>query len=186
VLVALGGCAGTPGLDVGYPEAGANPALLASVAPRTVGIGAVVDRRVDTARIGSGPGKTRNLVTSRPVPEIVRDALAVELGRNGLTASGGGDTVLRADVEEFWLDIVAGYPGAQYVGRVAIAIAVSDGRTGEALLTRRYVGIRRQRVDEESESARRDVMNIALARTMRDLATDPALASALASVSSPR
>ena len=51
--------------------------------------------------------------------------------------------------------------------------------SGEILLTRRYVGIKRRQIDKDSEDARPETMNAALARTMHDLATDPELAKAL-------
>jgi len=77
------GCARPSGLDVRYPEAGANRAMLASVERRRVEIKPVTDGRVDTTRIGSKPDKGGDLVTSRPVADIVHEALAVEIGKNG-------------------------------------------------------------------------------------------------------
>ena len=90
--------------------------------------------------------------------------------------------MLAAEVDEFWLDIVPGYPGTHYVGKVAIALAVVNGRTGERVLARRYIGIRRQHAGPESLDVRREVMDTALARTMRDLATDRELVGALGSL----
>jgi uncharacterized lipoprotein YajG len=175
-LLALGGCAsGT--LDIGYPDTAANRALLAGVAPRRVVVAPVTDRRVDTSRIGARPEDGKALVTSRPVPDIVRDALIVEVGKNGHTVvEAPGDVVLAADVEEFWLDALGHSASTQYVGRVAIAVVVADGRTGDRLLTRRYVGIRRHTGEADSEDAWREVMDTALARTIHDVATDPELA----------
>lgn len=174
-VLLVGGCA-TGTLDVGYPETASNRALLAGVAPRRVVVAPVTDRRADTTRIGSRPEDGKALLTSRPVADIVREALIVEVGKNGHTVvPAPGDVVLAADVEEFWLDAVGRSAGTQYVGRVAIAVAVADGRTGDRLLTRRYVGIRRLTAEADSESAWRDVMDTALARTIHDVATDPEL-----------
>ena len=93
------------------------------------------------------------------------------------------DAVLVAAVEEFWLDVVVGYSTTQYVGKVAIALAVADGRSGDTLVTRRYVGIKRRQADADTETAWREVMDAALARTMHDLATDPEVVAALGRVS---
>jgi hypothetical protein len=176
---ALGGCAS--GLDVGYPPAGANPAVLASVAPRRVALGPVTDRRMDRTRIGARPKNGDAIVTTRPVADVVRDALAVELSRNGHTVlAGEGDIRLRADVEDFWLDTSGRNSTTQYVGRVAIALAVTDVRSGDTLLVRRYVGIKRLQAEADDTSAWREAMDAALARTMRDVATDPELAATLA------
>jgi uncharacterized lipoprotein YajG len=178
-VVALTGCARHVTLDVGYPEAATNRAMLSAARPRRVEIRPVADRRDDTARIGVQPEGDKPIVTSRPVSEIVRDALATEVRRNGHTlADGGADLVLAADVDEFWLDVVVGYSSAQYVGKVALAVAVIDARTGETLLTRRYVGIRRQQARRDAKQAGLEVMETALSRAMHDLATDAELASA--------
>jgi len=63
---------------------------------------------------------------------------------------------------------------------VAIALAVADGETGDRVWSRRYVGIRRQTAEADSKTAWREVMDTALARTMRDVATDADLALSLA------
>ena len=184
VLLIAGGCAASVDtLDVGYPAAGANRAMLGSIAPLRIGISPIVDRRVDAARIGSAPPEGKNIVTSRPVPDIVHDALVTEIGKNGHTlVATETDAVLAAEVDEFWLDILPGYPDTHYVGKVAIALTVMNGRTGERLLARRYIGIRRQQAGPDALDARREVMDTALARTIRDLATDRALVAALAGV----
>jgi Uncharacterized lipoprotein len=185
VAVALiaAGCASARGLDVTYPATGVNRALLASAEPRRVALALVSDRRRD-ARIGTEPESKKDIVTRRPASEIVREALALELDANGHTVtSGPADAVLAATVEEFRLDIAPGYESTQYVGKVVIALAVTDGRTGDRLLDRRYVGTNRRLADPEAEGAPRETMDTALARAMHDLATDPELVRALARAS---
>jgi hypothetical protein len=180
-LLGVVGCARTAGLDVRYPEAAANRAMLASVGSRRVEIRSVTDRRIDTARIGSKPDNGKNVVTSRPVTDVVREALLVEIGKNGHAAViERGDVVLAADVEEFWLDTVTGYGTTQYVGKVVFALTVLDGRSGASLAARRYIGIKRRQVDKPADDVAREVMDAALARSMRDLATDRALVAAFA------
>ena len=170
----LAGCAS--GLDVGYPETSANPALLAAAAPQRVALGPVTDRRLDRTRIGARPTNGKPIETSRPVADIVRDALAVELARNGhVVVPEGGDLRVTADVEDFWLETPRRDATTQYVGRVAIALAVADGRSGDTLLLRRYVGIKRLQAESDAKDAWRVVMDTALARTMHDVATDPAV-----------
>jgi uncharacterized lipoprotein YajG len=179
-VLALSGCgAARSGLDVRYPEAGVHRSLLASAPPRRVEISPVADRRMDTARIGSKP-KGGDIVTSRPVTEIVGEALALEIRKNGhAVVSDKTDVVLAAAVEEFRLDVVTGYSSTQYVGRVVLAVTLADGRSGDQLLSRRYVGISRRQLDKGSDNDWRDIMDLALARTMHDLATDPEMAAVL-------
>jgi hypothetical protein len=178
-LSTLGGCAS--GLDVRYPETVVNRALLASAAPRRVAVGPITDRRMDKTRIGAKPKNGDAIATARPVADIVREALGVELTKNGHSVvSDEGDIRLAADVEEFWLD-TAGSSDSKtlYVGRVALALAVTDGRSGATLLIRRYAGIKRRQGEADSKDAWREVMDTALARAMRDIATDPDLVAAL-------
>jgi hypothetical protein len=178
-LSTLGGC--TSALDVRYPEAGANRGLLASVAPRRVIVGPIVDRRMDQTRIGAEPKSGDAIATTRAVGDTVREALVVELTKNGhAVVSGDGDVRLVADVEDFWLD-TAGREGAtQYVGRVALAVAVRDERTAATLFMRRYAGIKRRSAKPDAREAWREVMDTALARTLRDIATDAEFVAAVA------
>ena len=171
-------------LDVSYPETDVKKALLANVASRRVVVAPVTDRRGDKDRIGATPEKRKPIVTARPVSDIVRDAFVREVEKNGhQVVAALGDVVLAADVEEFWLDAVGRSSSTQYVGRVAIAVAVTDGQTGDRLWSRRYVGIRRQTAAADSKTAWREVMDTALARTIRDVATDPDLALTVARTS---
>ena len=180
-IAALAGC--TSALDVGYPEAAAHRGLLASVAPRRVAVGPVTDRRADQTRIGARPGNGKPVATARPVAEIVRDALVVELTRNGhIVVPEGGDVRVAADVDDFWLDTAGGNGSTHYVGRVAVAVAIRDERGGSTVLVRRYAGIKRRYADPDAREAWREVMETALARTVRDLATDPELVTALGGV----
>jgi uncharacterized lipoprotein YajG len=177
-LTTLAGCAGQTTLEIGYPEASANRALLASARPRRVVVDAVTDRRTDKSRLGPAPKDGTPIVTSRPVPDIIRDALVVELRKNGHeVVAGPGDVVVAADVEEFSLAAVGRSGDTQYLGRVAIAVAIADGRTGDRLLTRRYVGITRRTAGADSKETWREVMDTALVRAIHDFATDPDLAS---------
>ena len=178
VLAASGCGVKTAGLDVRYPEAGVNRSLLASVPPRRVEILPVADRRADTKRIGIREGN--DIATSRRVTEIVGEALVLEVKRNGHAVTADRrDVVLAGAVEEFRLDTIAGYSSTQYVGRVVLAVTLADPRSGATLLVRRYVGISRRVVDKDSDNGWRDVMDVALARTMHDFATDPELASVM-------
>ena len=176
-VAVLTGCASRT-LDIGYPETAANRALLASAAPRRVVVAAVTDRRTDQSRLGPSPEDGKPIVTSRPVTDIVREALVVELRKNGHeVVADAGDVVVAADVEEFSLGAIERSADTRYLGRVAIAVVLVDGRTGDRLLTRRYVGITRRTADAESKEAWREVMDTARVRAIHDFATDPELAS---------
>ncbi len=181
LAVALSTFSGCASLDIDYPETIANRARLASVAPLRVVVGPITDRRMDQTRIGAKPENGDAITTRRPVADIVHGAFVVELTKNGhAVVPAEGDIRVAADVEEFWLNAAGHNATTQYIGRVALALAVTDGRGGATLLTRRYVGTKRREAEADSKDARLDVMSIALARAMRDIATDPDLVAALA------
>lgn len=179
MVAGLLGCSRSVTLDVGYPEAGVNRALLASARPRRVEIRPVVDRRADSARIGVHPDGDKPIVSSRAVADIVREALVSEVRKNGhAVAADNAELVLAADVDEFWLDTVTAYASLHYVGKVALTVTVVDSRTGQTLVTRRYVGIRRQQAKRDDKQAGVEAMDMALSRAIHDLATDTVLAEA--------
>jgi hypothetical protein len=183
LLLLVAGCASKTGLDVVYPPDRVNAAMLSSAPPRRVTLGPITDRRRE-ARLGVALESKKDIVTRRPVSEIVRDALALELTANGHTvAADHADVVLAVDVEDFRLDALPGYSGTQWVGKVVLALGVTDGHTGLRLLERRYVGINRLQAEADSETAPRAVIDTALLRAMHDLATDPELVRAFARVS---
>ena len=178
-LSTLAGC--TSALDIRYPEAGVNRGLLATVAPRRVVVGPVVDRRRDQTRIGSEPKNGDAITTTRAVADSVREALVVELTKNGhAVVSDDGDIRLVADVEDFWLDTAGRDGTTHYVGRVALAVAVRDARTNATLFARRYAAIKRRHAEPDAREAWREVMDTALARTLHDIATDAELVAAVA------
>jgi hypothetical protein len=114
------------------------------------------------------------------VEDSVRGALAVEIAKNGHSVvTDAADIVLAVEVEEFWIDSASRQGTTQYVGRVALALLVVDAHTGDRRLTRRYVGINRRLAEADAVEVWREVMDAALARTMRDVATDPELVAAL-------
>jgi hypothetical protein len=175
-LASVAGCASRT-VDIAYPDAAASRALLASATPRRVVVTQVTDRRTDRSRLGAAPKDGKPIVAARPVPDIVRDALILELQKNGHeVVPSGGDVVLNTDVEEFSLGAVGRDGDTRYLGRVAIAVVVADP-SGTQLLTRRYIGISRRTAAADSKDAWREVMDTALVRTIHDVATDPDLAS---------
>lgn len=184
-IAAAGGCSSTSALDVRYPDARVNPSLLASVSARRVDVAAVADRRNDTTRIGATSRGGKTIATTRPVPDIVRDALVLELVKNGhAVGTGRPEAMIQAEVNDFSLDDVDGYSFNQYVGRVIIGVTVADARSGRRLLSRHYIGIKRHRVEKASADAGRDAMDEALARALHDFATDPEMVAVLARVGS--
>jgi hypothetical protein len=189
------GCVTT--LNVGYDEARAQRGPLSAIGSRRIRID-VTDRRpwpgevIGYIVLRSGgsmyfPIATYYpdvLVAPRPVREIVQDALAAELRKNGhAVVTSEADRSLTVDVREFWVSSEEGFWGFRFPGTMLIHMTVTDGRTGQTLLTRDYQG---QAVGHGQMNAKwnwKGPLNAALDTMMRDVATDPRLVEALGAMS---
>lgn len=175
----LGGCVFMQGtLNVGYLEASRGP--LASVKSLRVEIGPFEDKRLERDKIGWKKNvygmKTAYIVSSRPVPEIVRDALAVEFTKNGHIIGGAtSDVVLSGEIKTFWFDVQLNFWTVDFMGTVEVALSVADGKNGALLLKRTYQGHYTEKRLGGLEGTWERVMNVALERMVRELSTDPKL-----------
>ncbi len=180
----MGGCAFTDAkINVGYSEALASRGPLATVSPQAIEIAAVTDKRPETDKIGYKRNgfnrKTAKIETEKPVPEIIRDALALELKQNGHQIGGTPATLrLSADIMEFWLDINMGYWTIDFVGAASLAVKVINTKDETALMERTYRGYYKTTAMGGLEGTWEHVMNTALQEMMRDIGTDVALTEA--------
>jgi uncharacterized lipoprotein YajG len=179
----VSGCAFTDAtIKVAYREP--SPGALATVPPRRVEIGPIQDKRPETDKVGYKRNgfnqKTAKIQTAKPVPEIVREALAAELAKNGHVVGGpDSDFVLSADVTEFWLDISVGMFTMDFVGATGVELRVSPRAAAGAPVTRQYRGYHKETAMGGLEGTWEHVMNTALQHMMREMATDVRLAQAL-------
>lgn len=184
-LALLGGCAFTDAtINVRYPETAPSRAALGAVPPRRIEIGPVQDKRPETDKIGYKRNgfnqKTAKISTEKPVPEIVREALAAELTKNGHTVGGAdAELVLSADVTEFWLDIGVGVFTIDFVGATGVEVRLRDKKSDAEVTTRRYRGYQKETAMGGLEGTWEQVMNAALEHMMREVGTDVGLAQAL-------
>ena len=181
--LAAGGCAFTDAtIKVAYAEP--SRGALGAVPPRRVELGPIQDKRPETDKIGYKRNgfnqKTAKIQTTKPVPEIVREALAAELTKNGHVVGGpDSELVLSADITEFWLDISVGMFTLDFVGATGLELRVTP-RAGEgAPVARQYRGYHKETAMGGLEGTWEHVMNTALQHMMRELATDVRLAQAL-------
>ena len=185
LTVLLGGCAfRTSTLHVGYDDAKAARGPLSAVDSRRIRL-EVTDRRLEPGDLIGYKRDTNHraiapIVAPRPAREIVQDAFAAELRKNNhVVVPDDADRFFTVSIREFWLDIQPGFWSNRYLGTAAITMVVADGRTGRALLTREYQG----NADDSGQISREGnwepVLNTALERMMRDVATDPRLVEAL-------
>ena len=184
-ILALGGCAFTTAtLDVGLKPTDTGRGPLSSVPPATVRVADLVDKRPDTDRIGykkNGFGsKTADVLTERPVPVIVRDAIAAEFSANGHRIGQEVDFVVSGSVTTFWFELTPNFGSLGFAGTVGTDLVVSDARTGQVLVTRAYQGNYTEKtMIGRWEGTWQRAMNTALERMVRDIASDPRLLAAL-------
>jgi len=185
-LLVFSGCAFTQAkLDVAYQEATARKGPLALAASRDVEIGTFTDTRTETDKIGykkNGFGqKAATIVTKRPVPDIVRNAVVTELKLNGHNPgrSGSSSLVLEGDVTTFWFDLQSNLFTVDFLGTVAMELRLRDPETGRLLLARTYQGHYAEKSRGGLDGTWERVMNVALERMIREMSTDRRLLEAL-------
>lgn len=184
----VGGCVlSDASLDVGYRAAQASRGALATAPPTRLDLGPIADRRPERDGVGykrwgfRDQWKTAKMTTDRPVPEIVREALAIELAKNGHTVGGTRDDLLvTGEVTAFWCDTRAGVSAWEFVASTGLDLVLTDRQAGRVLYRRTYRGYHRDTVVHAAlASAWEQVLNRALEQMMREIETDVALAQAL-------
>ncbi len=184
----IAGCVLTDAaLEIGYTAAQASRGPLATIPPTRVEIGTIEDRRPERDKIGykrhgfSDQWKTAKMTTKKAVPEIVREALAIELTKNGHTLGGiDDDLVISGEVTEFWCDIRPGVYAWEFVASTKLDLTLLDRKAGSTLYRRMYRGYSRDTVVHAAlASAWERVMNKALEEMMREIGTDVSLAQAV-------
>ena len=118
-------------------------------------------------------------MTERPVSAIVRDAIAAEFAANGHRIGESADLLVSGTVTTFWFELTPHFSTLEFSGTVAADLTVSDAKTGQALVTRSYQGNYTDKSMVGYEGTWQRVMNTALERMVRDIASDPRLLAAL-------
>lgn len=181
-VLIVGGCAAVS-LDVSYPETAASKGPLSAVGTRQIAIAPLADKRPETHRIGYKQGAfgTRiDLDTPKPVPDIVREALVVELTQNGVEiVATSTDVVLSGDVQAFWIVSQLGLFTIDIISTVTVELTVTDAATGRVLVRRPYEGSYSERAMTAMHERWERVMLTALERMIREVSTDPDLVQAL-------
>jgi hypothetical protein len=149
-----------------------------------VAIDAIEDQRPEIDKIGYKRNgfnqKTAKIQTDKPVPEIVREALTIELAKNGHIVGGAEDNLaLSGRVEEFWLDISMGIFTIDYVATTRLALTLVDRKSGQTLHSRTYRGYHKETAMGGLEGTWEQVTRNALQQMMREIGTDQRLAQAL-------
>jgi hypothetical protein len=114
-----------------YDEAKASKGPLSNIPARQLMIGEFKDVRPERDKIGykrNGYGmKTADIVTQKPVPEIVREAVTAEFSKNGhATAAKTPELVLAGEVNTFWFDTQINFWSVEFMGTVSVDLNLTD------------------------------------------------------------
>lgn len=179
------GCAFTrTELDVVYNQEKAKKGPLSSVKPLNVDIGEFVDKRPETDQIGykrnEFGSKTADIVSKKPVTQIIRDALIAEFQKNGhLISNTNKDIAITGEVTAFWFDKQINFATIEFIGTVGVDLKVVNSKTGAVVLAQPYQGYYNEKSLGGIKGTWERVMNTALERMVNQVSTDPELIKVL-------
>jgi uncharacterized lipoprotein YajG len=178
------GCAFTKAnLDIGYDPAKAERGPLSSVETLKISISELKDSRTDKEVIGhkvNGIGmETADIVTKKPVPEIMRSALMTMFEKNGhLLKEANGQVTLDGEIKEFWLELQMNMMTVEFLGTMTLNLNVKDSNRN-VLYAHEYQGHYDEKKAAGYVKSWENVMNITLQKLMYQIATDQELVKVL-------
>lgn len=187
--LSLSACAfGDAKLKVAFDPATAKAGVLSEAPPTTVDLKDVDDARVEKPQIGykrNGFGmKTADILSERPAPEIVKEALAAALEKNGHSL-GESRYAVKTKLNKFWFDAKTGLVTVEFYGSVQAEVSVVDQETGSAIYTELFDGYHSEKTGGGLSKTWTRVMNAALADLVNKVNLSPAFKDALAQAGAP-
>lgn len=187
--LSLSACAfGDAKLKVAFDPATAKAGVLSEASPTTVDLKDVDDARVEKPQIGykrNGFGmKTADILSERPAPEIVKEALAAALEKNGHSL-GESRYAVKTKLNKFWFDAKTGLVTVEFYGSVQAEVSVVDQETGSAIYTELFDGYHSEKTGGGLSKTWTRVMNAALSDLVNKVNLSPAFKDALAQASAP-
>lgn len=187
--LSLSACAfGDAKLKVAFDPATAKAGVLSEAPPTTVDLKDVDDARVEKPQIGykrNGFGmKTADILSERPAPEIVKEALAAALETNGHSL-GESRYAVKTKLNKFWFDAKTGLVTVEFYGSVQAEVSVVDQETGSAIYTELFDGYHSEKTGGGLSKTWTRVMNAALSDLVNKVNLSPAFKDALAQAGAP-
>lgn len=188
--IALSACAfGDATLKLAYDADSANAGVLSEAASATVNVKEVDDARVEKNAIGykrNGFGaKTADILSERPAPELVKEALVATLEENGHKVDAAEDRfAVKTKLNNFWFDYKTGLVTVEFYGNIQAEISVIDQQTGETVYTELFDGYHSEKTGGGLSKTWTRIMNAALADLVNKVNLSPGFKDALAAVSS--
>lgn len=156
---------------------------LSQVAPTKFDVQALADERTDKARIGwkrnGYGGKTADILSTRPVTDVVADAIRAGLQQNGHTAAIPGDIVVSGSVTRFWFEVKPNFWTIEFTGNVECDIQFVRTGTKQEVYKSRYSGTYTRKTGGGLEATWTEVMDASVEKLVEDIVFDANLIEAL-------
>jgi hypothetical protein len=143
---------------------------------------ALADERSDKARIGwkkNGYGSnTADILTTRPVTEIVAEAIRAGLQQNGQSVSVPGDITISGSLTRFWFEVKPNFWTVEFTGNVECDLQFT--RTGtQQVYKSRYSGTYTKKTGGGLDATWTEVMDASVEKLVEDIVFDANLIEAL-------
>ncbi len=104
----------------------------------------LTDKRNDTTRIGAkknGYGSdVGDVITEKPVKEIISDAISTAFIKNGHSVIDDGRIKIVGEISNFWLEFDINFFTVEFIGDVKCQLAFIDTKTGQEIYSAEYSG----------------------------------------------
>lgn len=165
------------------------PGLISEASPATLYLADVDGRRLDKERIGykrNGYGmKTADILSEKPAPEVVKEALGEALEANGHTLGADDERyALNTTLTNFWFDMKTGFVSVEFFGSVQAELSLLDRDSGETLYSEQFDGYYSEKTGGGLSGTWERIMNAALADFITKVNLSPAFMEALSGIGS--
>jgi Uncharacterized lipoprotein len=155
---------------------------LSQVAPTQFDVQALSDSRQDKARIGwkkNGYGKnTADILSTRPVTDVVAEALRAGLQQNGHAIAVPGNIIISGSVTRFWFEFKPNFWTIEFTGNVECDLQFTIAGSQEVYKSR-YSGTYTKKTGGGMEATWTEVMDASVEKLVEDIVFDANLIEAL-------
>jgi hypothetical protein len=184
VVALVQGCAFTTArLDIAARPTANFKGPLSQVAPMKFDIKPLEDARPDKARIGwkrNGYGSnTADILSTRPVAELVAEGIRAGLQQNGHTVGMPSDINISGSVTRFWFEVKPNFWTIEFTGNVECDLEFVSNQTNAIVYRSRYSGTYTKKTGGGLEATWTEVMDASIEKLVEDIAFDANLIDAL-------
>jgi Uncharacterized lipoprotein len=156
---------------------------MSQVAPMKFDIKPLEDARSDKARIGwkrNGFGQnTADILSTRPVTELVAEGIRAGLKQNGQSAGIPSDINISGSVTRFWFEVKPNFWTIEFNGNVECDLEFVSNRTNAVIYKSRYSGTYTKKTGGGLEATWTEVMDASIEKLVEDIVFDANLIEAL-------